>query len=293
MIEIDIETELKGFRTDVAAPSPAARATACGRLLAAATAAGEGQGPEVIPRRPLSGRPALIAAPAVGIGGAALAIGTLRGDTPGVVERAEAALSGGNRILHVVVRISDASGTTREEAWVRTDGTGGHSVSLSDVPRSDCVSTRTHARCYDAVRNVTDVYAYFPDAVRKGEQSNVAGYRADDPTSLAQALRSGFARALPDTAIDGRAVHAIELAVSWIASDGTATPRFTSASPILYVDLETYLPVAQRFRQEGSTTIYETYEFLPDDAELARLLELGAPAGAGVVRHPVGEGPAG
>jgi hypothetical protein len=291
MTDLELETELKGFRAGAAAPSPEARATARGRLLAAVAGAGEASGPAVSRRRPLVGRLAVIVALALGIGVAALASGTLHGDAPGVIERAEAALSGGDRILHVVVRISDSSGTTREEAWVRTDGSGGHSVSLSGEPRSDCVSTKTQQRCYDAARNVTDIYTYFPDAVREGEHRNLPGYRADDPASLSLALGSGYARALSDTVVDGRSVHAIELAVPWIAADGTATPRFSASSPILYVDRETYLPVAERFRSESSTTTYETYEFLPDDAGHARLLDLGAPSDAKVVRHPLGEGP--
>lgn len=49
--------------------------------------------------------------------------------------------------------------------------------------------------------------------------------------------------------------------------------------------------MAQRFPDAGSTTIYEIYELLPDDAEHASLLELGAPADARVVSHPVGQGP--
>jgi hypothetical protein len=290
---IDIEAELKEFRADVAPPSTEVQKAARGHLLEAVAAVGRTPAQGSTRRRLPFGRLALTGALAVAIGVAALTLGTLRGETPGVVERAAAALSGGDRILHVVVRINSSSGTTREEAWVRTDGTGGHSVSLSSEPRSDCVSTKTQLRCYDSARNVTDVYTYFVAAVRKGEQRDLPGYRADDPRSLAQALGSGYARALSDTVVDGRPAHAIELAVPFIAGDGTATPRFTASSPILYVDRETYLPVAQRFPDASSTTFYETYEFLPDDAAHAPLLALGAPVGARVVRHPVGEGPSG
>lgn len=139
-------------------------------------------------------------------------------------------------------------------------------------------------------RNVVDVYTYHPDAVRAGTERIVAGYRADDPASLAEALRAGYGRRVPDTVIGGRRVHAIELAVPFIAADGTVTPRFTEASSLLYVDPETSLPVAQRFPQDESTTFYETYEFLPNDVGHAPLLELGAPPHATVVVHPVGEG---
>lgn len=59
---------------------------------------------------------------------------------------------------------------------------------------------------------------------------------------------------------------------------------------MLYVDPDTYEPVAQHFPSSDSTTYYDTYEYLPNDAATRRLLELDAPAGTPVVVHPVGEG---
>jgi hypothetical protein len=278
---------LQSFRAGVSGPSPDVVADARARLLAVAARQRAGSRGR---RRFV--RLAVAAGLASVIGAAALAVAALTGGPPGVVERAEAAVAGGDRILHVIVRITDPSGTSREEAWVRTDGSLGHSVSLSGERGADCTSTATQLRCYDAASNVVDVYRYNPDAVQGAGERALPGYSADDPDSLALALRSGYAQPLGETVIAGRSVHAIRLAVPLIAADAAATPRFPEESaPILYVDRDTYLPVAQRFPDGGSTTVYERYEFLPDDTAHAPLLALGAPADARVVVHPIGEGP--
>jgi hypothetical protein len=91
--------------------------------------------------------------------------------------------------------------------------------------------------------------------------------------------------------MDGRPVFEVLLAVPWVEEDGSVAPVFDDTSPTLYVDRETYFPVAQRFPDAGSITHYETFEFLPDDAQHRRLLVLSAPTNAKVVVHPVGEGP--
>lgn len=89
-------------------------------------------------------------------------------------------------------------------------------------------------------------------------------------------------------------MYELQLAIPFIDAGGVATPRYDdTTSPVLYLDQETYHPVAETFPDAGSTTYYETYEFLPNDARSARLLELDTAPGARVVVHPVGEGPRG
>jgi hypothetical protein len=143
------------------------------------------------------------------------------------------------------------------------------------------------------VRNVIDVYRYHPEAVSKGKQyADIPQFRIDRPESLSPALGSGFAQLIGETEIEGRNVYAVLLAVPRLEADGSASPQFLEGtSPILYVDRETYIPVAEQFPDAGSTTYYETFEFLPDDAAHRELLRLSAPANAKVVVRPVGEGP--
>lgn len=284
MTEIE---SFRSFRADVAAPSEAARELALERLTASF-----GQPTR---RRPAVRRAGLaIAAGAVVAAAAFLALSLVDGGA-GVLERAEAAIDPQGRILHAVVRIEAADGVvTRGESWVRPDGSG-RSLELSGSGPADCLASETELRCYDAARNVVDVYRYNPDAVEAGRRyADLPGYRLDQPESIHRAFGEGYAKLVGETEIGGRPVHAIRLAVTYIDAVGTATPRFVDAtSPVLYVDRETYLPVAERFPDSGSTTFYEAYEFLPNDAATRRLLELPTNAETRVVVHPVGEGPQG
>jgi hypothetical protein len=225
----------------------------------------------------------------------AVIVSGLVDSAPGVIERAAAAIDPGGRVLHVVVRIEAAAGSvTRGESWVRPDGTG-RSLDLSGPGTGDCLASAEELRCYDPARNVVDVYRYYPAGVEAGKRfADLPGYRVDQPESIHRAFTSGYARLRGETTLGGRAVHEIQLAVPFLDASGKATPQFDEAtSPILYLDAETYVPVAERFPDSGSTTYYETYEFLPDDAQARRLLELPTRPGFKVVVHPVGEGPQG
>ena len=282
-----IDAALRDFRTHAAPASPDARRDALHRLEAAI-----GDGAR-IPRAPwLLRRTAPAAAAAALVAGAGLAVSTV-GKESGVLERAQAAVTPNGRVLHVVVRIVEPSGTVRAESWVRPDGTG-RSVTLSGAPTSDCLGGRTEMRCYDPARGRIDVYRYHPGAIEAGERfARIPGYRIGEPQSLGLTLRAGYARVLGREVVAGREAYAILLAIPFVAEDGTATPRFDERSPVLHVDPDTYEPVAQHFPDSDSTTYYDTYEYLADDAATAPLLELDAPAGTPVVVHPVGEGPQG
>ncbi|MDH4346455.1 MAG: hypothetical protein OEW31_08980, partial [Thermoleophilia bacterium] len=113
-----IDAALRDFRTHAAPASPDARRDALHRLEAAI-----GDGAR-IPRAPwLLRRTAPAAAAAALVAGAGLAVSTV-GKESGVLERAQAAVTPNGRVLHVVVRIVEPSGTVRAESWVRPDGTG-------------------------------------------------------------------------------------------------------------------------------------------------------------------------
>jgi hypothetical protein len=284
MTEIEM---FQTFRAEVSRPSPGARATARARLAEVMQAPTTRGAP---PRRfgvALVGGVALVAA--------VFTVASLVDRDAGVLERAEAAIDPQGRILHVVVRIEDETGTvTRGESWVRPDGSG-RSLDRSGSGPGDCLASETELRCFDASRNVVDVYRYSPEAVEAGRRyAELPGFRVDQPQSIHRAFGEGYARLVGESAIGGRSVYEVQLAVPFIAADGTATPRFDDAtSPILYLDRETYLPVAERFPDAGSTTYYETYELLPLDARTRALLELPTRPGVRVVMHPVGEGPRG
>jgi hypothetical protein len=283
----DIEI-LRFFRGQVGAPSPAIRAAARAELLGAMTSRGALRN-----RRPVL-RGLAIAAAAAAATVSAVAIAGLLDGSPGVIERAAAAIDPQGRILHVVVRIEAVDGSvTRGESWVRPDGSG-RSVDAESGP-GGCLASETELRCLDAARNVVDVYRYHSAAVEAGRRyADLPGFRVDHPESIHRALASGYARPLGEKTLDGRPVHAIQLAIPFLDANGEATPRFDDAtSPVLYLDRETYLPIAERFPDVGSTTYYERYEFLPNDARARRLLLLPTNADTRIVVHPVGEGPQG
>jgi hypothetical protein len=284
------ETELfHSFRAPVAAPSRAARDAAHERLLDAMRGdIGATRSGRLSRRR--AGAAVVAVAALVGI-----AVVGLWDGAPSVVERAEATLDPQGRILHVLVRIEAADGSvTRGESWIRPNGTG-RSLEPSSAGTADCVASPIELRCYDAARNVVDVYRYHPEAVQAAKRyAGLPGFRVDQPESIHRAFASGYARFLGETKLDGRAVYEVRLAVPFIDANGKATPRFDEAtSPILYLDLETYYPIAERFPDAGSTTFYETYEFLPAVGSTVQLLELPTNAETRVVVHPIGEGPQG
>jgi hypothetical protein len=241
-------------------------------------------------RRP---RAVLLGVAAAVVAVAGLGVPTLGREGSSLLERAQAALEPEGRILHVVVRVVDGGTATRGESWVSPDGSTGRSVEGFGATAVECQSSATRLRCFDPARNVIDVYRYHPEAVAEGRQAaDVPQFRIDRPESLSPALGAGYARLIGDDEIEGRRVFVVLLAIPHLAEDGSASPRFLEGrSPTLYVDRETYTPVAQRFPDGGSTTYYETFEFLPDDAANRPLLLLSAPSDARVVVHPVGEGP--
>ena len=283
------ETELfRAFRAPAATPSQGVREAARERLRETIRRDIDTRGEGTLS----PWRAGLVAAAAVAAIAVAIGLAGLFGGAPSVVDRAEAALDPRGRILHVIVRIETADGSvTRGESWVRPDGTG-RSLESGGRP-GGCLASPTALRCYDAVRNVVDVYRYHPEAVREGKRyADPPGFRVDQPESIHRAFASGYARLLGETRLGGRAVYEIQLAVPFIASNGEASPRFDQvSSPHLFLDRDTYHPVAERFPDARSTTYYETYEFLPADASTRRLLSLPTNAETRVVVHPIGEGP--
>jgi hypothetical protein len=295
MNEIDA---LRTFRARVAEPSAAARAGARTQLETAVRAASAGvRGPSLRPPGTSTARQRLVAAgiAAFAVAAHALTVSAPWRGGPTVLERAQAALAPDGRILHVVARVVGRDGVTRGESWVLADGSVGRTVSLSGEAPSECLAYATELRCWDPRRGVVDVYRYNPEAVEKGKRfAEVPQVRMDQPESVSRALGAGYARLLGESTIDGRAVYAVRLAVPRIGPDGSVTPLFLEGqSSTLYVDRATYYPVAQRFPDAQSTTHYETFEFLPDDAEHRKLVRLDVPVGAPIVVHPVGQGPPG
>jgi hypothetical protein len=284
MTELDA---LRSFRAYVAPPAPIVRTRSRDALLDVVRAPGARSRP--FPRR---------LAPALGavavLGAVALAAVSLIGGSPGIVEQAQAAIDPQGRILHVVVTIESSEGTSVGESWIRPDGTG-RTISRGAGVASDCLAGETELRCYDAARDVIDVYRYNPEAVEAGRRyAELPGFRVDQPESIHRAFGSGYARLVGEAEIAGRPVYEFRLAVPFVDANGVASQRFDDeASPILYLDRETLHPVAERFPDAESTTYYETYEFLPSGAMAPGLLELPAGAGTEIIVHPVGEGPRG
>lgn len=273
------------FRAHVAAPSEPVRHAARRLVLVAAAESPRRHAPRRI------GAALAVAAIAAGV----FVATSLVGGGGGVLERAQAAIDPQGRILHVVAAVEARDGTvTRGESWVRPDG-GGRSVDLTGSAPKDCLASETELRCFDAARNVVDVYRYDPAAVAAGRRyAELPGYRVDQPESIHRAFAEGYAQLVGPTRLAGRAVYEIRLAVPYLDASGQATPRFDEAtSPFLYVDRTSYLPVAERFPDAGSTTTYETYEFLPATPELLRVLALPTRPDTRVVVHPAGEGPNG
>jgi len=282
---------LRSFRSPVRAPSVGARASARALVLEASI----GTSTRAV-KRP-SGLRRLVASVVVCaavVGGAFVVAGGLGGRS-GVIERAEAAIDPRGRVLHVVARVVASDGTVSVgESWILPAGTG-RTLTRSGPGLPDCLARESGLRCYDAARNVVDVYRYNPAAVEAGKRyAELPGYRIDQPESLHRALHAGYARLVGATELAGRSVWEIQLAVPWLDANGKATPRFDDAtSPRLYLDHASYLPVAETFPDAGSTTTYETYEFLSRDARTLRALELPTRPGVRTVVHPVGEAPKG
>jgi hypothetical protein len=233
-------------------------------------------------------RVGLVAGLAVLLGGAVLAAGML-GKSPDVLERAQAALDPNGRILHIVDRWGDGPGAVRGEAWQLPDGSLDHVIyrSASGALGADCVISETQTRCWNPTLNVIDLYQHWPPepGYPRGEYLR---YGSDWPASLRRALGSGYARLLGETKFDGRSVFAVLLGVS--GRDGS--PQFQDGvSDTLYVDRETYLPVAEHMPAGDWTRYFDTFEFLPDTAGNRKAVELPAKADAPVIVHPVGEYP--
>lgn len=286
MTDIDV---FQSFRAGVASPSPRARADALRRLTTAIDGADRRR------VRPRFRRVGFAVAAGVGVVAAAFVLAGLLDDGPGVVERAAAAMDPAGRVLHVVVRVEGSDGSVSiGESWVRPDGSG-RSLVHSGVGARDCLASPEKLRCYDADRNVVDVYRYDPAAVEAGKRyADLPGFRVDQPESIHRALAEGYARSLGEATLRGRAVREIQLAVPFVDANGEAVPQFDEASsPVLVLDAKTYLPVAERFPDAGSITRYEVYEFLPDGARTRRLLQLPTKPGVRVIVHPVGQGPQG
>ena len=231
-------------------------------------------------------RLAVVAGLAAVIGAGLLAI-SLVGESPGVLERAQAALDPNGRILHIVDRWGD---DVVGEAWMLPDGSFDHVVyrHASGAPGgNDCVISETQTRCWDPKLNVIDVYRHWPPE-RGLPRGDYLRYGSDWPEGLRKALGGGYARLVGEATFCGRAVFAVLLAVP-----GKAGPPIfrEGVSDTLYLDRKTYLPVAELMPDDSFIRYFDTFEFLPDTAENRKAVELGAPADAKVVVHPVGEDP--
>ena len=147
--------------------------------------------------------------------------------------------------------------------------------------------SETQTRCWNPALNVIDVYQHWPHEPGLPSGQHVQ-YGADWPESVRRALSSGYARLLGKTTFCGRDVFAVLLAVPGRAGP----PEFREGvSHTLYLDRETYLPVAERMPEALSTRYFDTFEFLPNTAENRKTVELPAPVDARVIVHPVGEYP--
>jgi hypothetical protein len=218
----------------------------------------------------------------------ALLAAIMLSDSPGVLERAQAALDPNGRILHMVTRQVDDH-TTIGESWSLPDGSLSHVTyrDSSQVLGSNCVISETKTRCWNPALNIVDVYRHQP--LDPGLPLDEPEFRIDQPQTLSQALGSGYARLLGETTFEGRPVIAVLLA-AWTTH--SPPPAFLKGSShTVYLDRKTYLPVAELVPEGGATIYYETFEFLPNTAENRKSIELPAPADAKVVVHPVGEYP--
>jgi hypothetical protein len=208
--------------------------------------------------------------------------------SPGVLERAQAALAPNGRILHVVTRQVDDR-TTLGELWSLPDGSLSHVMYRypSQAFGANCVISEAQTRCWNPALNVIDVYRHQPPEL--GLPFDEPEFRIDQPESLSQALDSGYAHLLGETTFEGRQVIAVLLA-AWTTH--SPPPEFLeSASHTVYLDRQTYLPVAERVPEGEATIYYKTFEFLPDTTENRKAVELSAPADAKVIVHPAGEYP--
>jgi hypothetical protein len=224
-------------------------------------------------------------------GVAVLLTGSPFRSSPAVLERAAAALESDGRILHIVDRWGDGPDTVYGDSWQLPDGSLDHVIfrSASGAVGADCVISATQARCWNRKQNVVDVYRFPPPDPGYPKETG-ARYSSDWPASLQRSLASGEARLLGPQTFDGKAVYAILLAVQ-VGGRGE-TPRFVNGlSPTLYVDRQTYLPVAEY--ADMSTRYFDTFAFLSDTAANRKAVELSAPADAKVVVHPVGVYPPG
>jgi len=241
------------------------------------------------PFAPMTIRRKLVLAFALALAiGAAFFATTMLSSSPSVLERAQAALDPKGRILHIVSRWVDDR-TTLVESWSLPYGSLGHVVSRypSEAFGADCVISETQTRCWNPKLNVIDVYQHQPP--EPGFPRDEPQFRIDRPESLGQALGSGYARLLGETTFCGRDVFAVLLA-AWTTH--SPPPEFIDGvSHTVYLDRKTYLPVAERAPEGGTTIYYDTFEFLPDTAQNRKAIELPAPADAKVVLHPVGEYP--
>ena len=93
----------------------------------------------------------------------ALLAATMLSDSPGVLERAQAALAPNGRILHMVTRQVDDR-TTIGESWSLPDGSLSHFTyrDSSEALGSNCVISETTTRCWSPTLNTVDVYRHQP-----------------------------------------------------------------------------------------------------------------------------------
>jgi hypothetical protein len=217
---------------------------------------------------------------------AALSVSTIFTSSPRVLDRAQAqaALDPKGRILHIVSRWVDDR-VTLEESWALPDGSLWHVVSRYQGQRfgSDCVTSEDETRCWNPALSVVDVWRHRPSDPGL-PADNSFRYGANWPQGASRALSAGYARLLGDTSFCGKDVYAVSLAIPGPAGP----PQFGEASHTIYLDRETYLPVAEQMPESRTMRYFDTFEFLPDTAANREAIELPSASDARVVVHPVG-----
>lgn len=243
----------------------------------------------------------------VAVGGVAAVVVALAiapgGDHLNVVARAEAAIAGGDMIVHTVTRtvFRDAAGTTTApivrgnepaeggeigttERWSTNAPTRWRSV-LHIAPGQGR-SGGTSESAYDSgvVRQrtswspeITALRLQAPEPEWPGR--DLSAGTADPLTAVRAMLASGEVREAGERSYDGRRVLAlVHEPADPSDPDSPAASATTSLRVMYLLDPETYAPVSiTTWATDGSSveTIYERYEQLPINAENAKLLRLG------------------
>jgi hypothetical protein len=268
------------------------------RLLAEPVSAEERRGPSLRPRR------LALAATAVACVAAAAFVASNLVDSdspaPGVVERAVAALTREDSVYHVLERtrattnIPEGERAVYFESWYTTDGRiHRKTFASSGEGRGRLVGEEAGRR--RPGRRGGRLLRYFPGQNTITEGGFATGSSPapgidpfGDPGAQLRALQEqGRLRAAGATEVDGRPAYRL---VSGPVMRPDAPPQEERVE--FLVDVDTYLPLAQRYsigtdteREMGFSTRYLVYERLPLNAETSGLLALDPHPGAECSPH--------